>query len=161
VQLKSSKFFCRRGLRTKNYLETSSMVTVQQTREEPLGSIKWIEENVPEVTQMVFRFCWVQNNLFPIFEIHRRIIVTASRSTPRWRERDWRFGKYTYMYLIQTISKLQLESRLGSGWPKEFVKNRPKCSPTYFLSKLMHTFNSGKSSPKIRAISVIFKNCPK
>jgi hypothetical protein len=36
------------------------------------------------------------------------------------------------------------------------LKNRPKCIPTPFWSKLMHNLYCGKSSPTIWATSVIF-----
>jgi hypothetical protein len=32
-----------------------------------------------------------------------------------------------------------------SGWPDEFVKNRPKFSPTHFLLKLLPNFNCGSN----------------
>jgi hypothetical protein len=46
---------------------------------------------------------------------------------------------------------------LSTGWPDEFVKNRPKCSPTAFLSKIVHNFYCVKKSHK----NSVIKNCPK
>jgi hypothetical protein len=40
-------------------------------------------------------------------------------------------------------------------------KNRPKCSPTHFLSQLIHNLHLGKSSPEIWATSVVFEKLPK
>jgi hypothetical protein len=31
-----------------------------------------------------------------------------------------------------------------TGWPDEFVKKRPKCSPEHWLSKCMHHFYHGE-----------------
>jgi hypothetical protein len=30
------------------------------------------------------------------------------------------------------------------GWPNEFIKNRPKCSPARFLSQFTHNLCRGK-----------------
>jgi hypothetical protein len=43
------------------------------------------------------------------------------------------------------------------GDQMSLLKNRPKCSPTNFLTKLMHYLYHGKSSPKLWATFVIFK----
>jgi hypothetical protein len=49
------------------------------------------------------------------------------------------------------------------GDQKSLWKNRPKGSPTYSLSKLVHNLNEYvvESSPKVRATSLIFMNLPK
>jgi hypothetical protein len=41
-------------------------------------------------------------------------------------------------------NKIELHSSLAAVWPDEFVKNRPKCSPNGFLTKLLDDFYSGK-----------------
>jgi hypothetical protein len=40
-------------------------------------------------------------------------------------------------------------------------KNQPKSSTIHFLPNIIHSLNSGKSSPKMWATFIIFKNCPK
>jgi hypothetical protein len=49
---------------------------------------------------------------------------------------------------------------LGQGRQMSLLKNRPSCSPTRFMLKLIYIFNVEKSKPKICATSVI-KNLPK
>jgi hypothetical protein len=45
-----------------------------------------------------------------------------------------------------------------SGWPDEFAKDRPKCSPAQlFLSELIHNFYFGTNGPDMRAIFANFR----
>jgi hypothetical protein len=50
-----------------------------------------------------------------------------------------------------------------AGWPDEFVKNRPKCGPIHFLSKLKQSIYLGKSSlHNIRdTFEILKQNLPK
>jgi hypothetical protein len=45
----------------------------------------------------------------------------------------------------------------GQGSGRVCEKNRPKCSTTHFLQKLMHNQSRGKSHPKMRATYVSLK----
>jgi hypothetical protein len=55
---------------------------------------------------------------------------------------------------------LQVLSCGIAGWPEEFLKNRPRCSPAHFLSKLVHSFLRGIKWPKIWD-TVVIKKLPK
>jgi hypothetical protein len=55
------------------------------------------------------------------------------------------------------------EEEIGEFWHGDQIslwKNRPKCGPNHFLSKLINYFFCGKKWPKNRATYVIYKNCP-
>jgi hypothetical protein len=55
---------------------------------------------------------------------------------------------------IPSSAARMLWSRV-TGWV--YGKNRPKWSPTYFLSKLIHNWCRGQRSPEMCATTVIFK----
>jgi hypothetical protein len=44
-----------------------------------------------------------------------------------------------------------------TGWPDEFVKNRPKCSPTYFSLKFSDNLKRAKIAQKCGQVFLIFK----
>jgi hypothetical protein len=54
-----------------------------------------------------------------------------------------------YLEILSYLIILRKVTRRASG------KNRTKCSPTHFLSKLMHNFYCGKSSTNVLSTFVI------
>jgi hypothetical protein len=62
----------------------------------------------------------------------------------------------------QYLKKMYLYMSWSQGDQMSLWRNRPKCCPRLFLSKVLHNLNSLKSSPKMRAIFCNFQsNCPK
>jgi hypothetical protein len=88
-------------------------------------------------------------------------LIPWSRTFSCWKSLQWqrRLGK---LGLAMPTKEMDSFVAWAQGDRMSLWKNRPKCGPIHFLSKLMHNFNVGKCSPKCSGLLLQFKKgCPK
>jgi hypothetical protein len=80
-----------------------------------------------------------------------RLIVTRGAAPRNWSgiaRRHFALAHLIFINFIFVLKEWWLVQRDGdvgySVWPDEFLKSRPKCSPTHFLSKLIDSFYFGR-----------------
>jgi hypothetical protein len=96
-----------------------------------------------KLSDMNFSFC---GSFFLINEAEKNQNI-------HWYIFFWRLRKA----FLRCAPKIMLMRTAPTDGVPSFWNNRPQCSPTYFLSKLLHNLNRRKNSPEMLATLVIKK----
>jgi hypothetical protein len=88
--------------------------------------------------------------IFSPKKIGEKIGVFDSKQSYIVKKFDHNFGFWEKRHFCQKLAKIVIIT----STPDEFVKTKPKCSPTHLFSKLMYYLNCGKQRPVLKKLEL-------